>query len=149
MSNMSRRFFTTAALAFIFCLSMLIMSGTAFAERCVDNGDGTVTDNGTGLMWQKKTAGKMNWSTAMSYASGLSLGGHLGWRLPDRYELMGLYHSPCKSIMDVVSDWGAEHWSSTTATYTGFAWHVDFHDGYDGCTSKTYPNYVITTRAAQ
>jgi alkyl sulfatase BDS1-like metallo-beta-lactamase superfamily hydrolase len=44
-------------LAFLFCLTGLIMSGAAFAERCVDNGDGTVTDKGPGLIWQKATAG--------------------------------------------------------------------------------------------
>ena len=84
------------------CLTGLFLSGTAFADRCVDNGDGTVTDNGTGLMWQKATAGPMNWNDARSYASGLSLGGHSGWGLPNRDELSGLYHSPCKEMMKVL-----------------------------------------------
>jgi hypothetical protein len=78
MRKMWRNVFGTAALAFMLCLAGLVMSGTAFADRCVDNGDGTITDNGTGLMWQEATAGKMNWDAAMSYASGLSLGGHSG-----------------------------------------------------------------------
>ncbi len=71
-----RRFFktTTAALAFMLFMSMLVMSSTAFAERCVDNMDRTVTDNGTGLMWQNDTASSMNWDAARSYASGLSPG---------------------------------------------------------------------------
>lgn len=33
------------ALAFTLCLSMPVMSGTTFAEKCENNGDGTVTDN--------------------------------------------------------------------------------------------------------
>ncbi len=74
MSNMSRKLFITAALAFMLCLAGLVLSGTAFAQQCVDNGDGTVTDNATGLMWQKATANLMTWDTAMSYASSLSLG---------------------------------------------------------------------------
>ena len=30
-------------------------AGSAFAERFIDNGDGTITDTETGLMWEKKT----------------------------------------------------------------------------------------------
>ncbi|MFW5767788.1 MAG: hypothetical protein ACOCXO_05405, partial [Bacteroidota bacterium] len=56
---------TTVILALMICMGGLIISGTAFAERCVDNGDGTVTDNATGLMWQKAGAGPMNWDAAM------------------------------------------------------------------------------------
>jgi hypothetical protein len=115
---------TTAALIFMLCLAGMGMSGTAFAQQCVDNGDGTVTDKGAGLMWQKATAGPMNWDADMSYASSLSLGGHSGWRLPSRDELANLYHSPCKSMMDVVS---SIYWSATTYAYhTGAAWLVHF-----------------------
>ncbi len=42
----------TAALAFMLCMTLLVMSGTAFSaglKQCVDNGDGTVTDNNAGL----------------------------------------------------------------------------------------------------
>jgi Protein of unknown function (DUF1566) len=35
----------------------LLWLGTAQAQRYVDNGDGTITDNDTGLMWEKKTEG--------------------------------------------------------------------------------------------
>ncbi len=126
MSNMSRKLFTTAALALMLCLSMLVISGTAFAdERCMDNFNGTATDNGTGLIWQKNTAGPMNWDAAMSYCSNLSLGGHSDWGLPNRGELYGLYNSPCKNEMDVRTDW---YWSSTAvANYTGSAWLVSFY----------------------
>ncbi len=46
----------TMALAFMLCLSMLIMCVTAFAERCVDN----VTNNEDGLIWQQRKAGGMS-----------------------------------------------------------------------------------------
>jgi hypothetical protein len=29
--------------------------GSAFAHRYIDNGDGTISDTRTGLMWEKKT----------------------------------------------------------------------------------------------
>lgn len=102
---------TIVTVALMLCLTGLVMSGTAFADRCVDNGDGTITDNGAGLMWQKATDGRMNWNDAMSYASGLSLGGHSGWRLPNKDELVGLYNSECKNLMNVRS---VRYWSSTT-----------------------------------
>ena len=134
-------------LAFMLCLACLVFSGTAFADRCVDNGDGTVTDNGTGLMWQKATAGRMNWDDAMSYASGLSLGGHSGWWLPNRDELSGLYHSPCKNMMNVVR-WF--YWSSTThAGNTFHAWRVDFGYGPVGSYYKPVSCYVRAVRSAQ
>ncbi len=50
MKTMYGKIFGTMAIAFIFCLTMLFISSTSFAEQCVDNGDGTVTDNSTGLM---------------------------------------------------------------------------------------------------
>ncbi len=127
MSNMSRKLFTTAALVCMLCLAGLVMPGTAFAERCVDNGDGTVTDNGTGLMWQKATSGPMDWNAA-SYAASLSMGGHSGWGLPSKEELEGLYRSPCKELMDVHR---RSYWSSTSyASYTSHAWLVSFSIGY-------------------
>ncbi len=74
----------------------------------VDNGDGTVTDNQTGLMWEKKVAGSgclhcmdddYVWVDAMSdWISEVNghiddpdtqagLGGHTDWRLPTSVEL--------------------------------------------------------------
>jgi hypothetical protein len=68
--------------------------------RFTDNGDGTVTDNLTGLMWAKdiNASGAMNWEAAIDYANNLSLGGegcgssntYTDWRLPNRRELESL-----------------------------------------------------------
>ena len=146
MRKMWRKFIGTAALTFMLCLTGLIMSGAAFAQQCVDNGDGTVTDNGTGLMWQKETAGPMDWDTAMSYAPSLSLGGHSGWWLPSKDELLGLYHSQCKSLMEVVS---SGYWSSTTnANNTNNAWHVIFNNGNVNNNNKSNSSYVRAVRDA-
>jgi hypothetical protein len=117
-------------MVFMFCLVGLIVTGTAFGaggQQCVDNEDGTITDNNTGLMWQKTTAGPMNWIDAMNYASRLSLAGHSDWRLPTKDELVGLYNSPCKSMMDVAPEW---YWSSSpSASDSDIAWDVSFSSG--------------------
>jgi hypothetical protein len=142
-----KKLLAIAIMAVLLCLSGLVMSGTAFADRCMDNGDGIVMDKLARQMWQKATAGPMNWDAAMSYASSLSLGGHSGWRLPSRDELANLYHSPCKSMMDVVS---SLYWSSTTdAGYTVGAWLVHFYYGYVGYGNKLVRYYVRAVRAGQ
>ena len=65
-----------------------------------DNGDGTVTDNVTGLMWQQSpdTDGdgdidaedKLTYDEAIARAEALNLGGHSDWRLPTIKELYSL-----------------------------------------------------------
>lgn len=48
-----------------------------------DNGNGTVTDATTGLMWQQKDDGKTrNWEAAKAYCESLTLSGHSDWRAP-------------------------------------------------------------------
>jgi hypothetical protein len=56
-----------------------------------DNGDGTITDRATGLMWQKADSGKgMKWEQALAYAANLKLAGHSDWRLPNAQELQSI-----------------------------------------------------------
>lgn len=53
-----------------------------------DNGNGTITDNATGLMWQQADDGTTrDWGNSLSYAENLSLAGHTDWRLPNAKEL--------------------------------------------------------------
>jgi hypothetical protein len=66
-----------------------------------DNGDGTVTDTLTGLMWQEgyaypETGNYLNWYDANAYVTALNakaLGGHGDWRLPTRLEIQSLYET--------------------------------------------------------
>jgi len=52
-----------------------------------DNGDGTITDRATGLVWQKNDSGRgMNWEQALAYAASLKN----GWRLPNAKELQSI-----------------------------------------------------------
>lgn len=98
----------------------------------VDNGDGTVTDRATGLMWQKADDGrKRNWREALDYAESLSLAGHNDWRLPNAKELQSIVdykRSPattgtaaidpiftCTPISNEARQWDFGcYWSSTT-----------------------------------
>ncbi|WP_045213436.1 DUF1566 domain-containing protein [Desulfonatronovibrio magnus] len=138
---------TIVTLVFMLCLTGLVMSDEAQAQRLVDNGNGTVTDNGRGLMWQKTTVVRMNWDDAMSYASSLAMGGHTGWRLPTMFELAELYHSDCKNLMDVQN---RLYWSSTTDPfYTNTAWLVYFYNGYFYSYFKYNTYYVRAVRWAQ
>ncbi len=97
-----------------------------------DNGDGTVSDNATGLMWNQDDSGEgMLWSDALDYAEGSELAGHNDWRLPNAKELQSIVdysRSPstsnsaaidpilnCTEIINEAgqSDYGS-YWSSTT-----------------------------------
>ncbi|TCS43345.1 DUF1566 domain-containing protein [Reinekea marinisedimentorum] len=66
----------------------------------VDNGDGTVSDLATGLMWMKADSGvlnagdagngTMNWEQALAWSEGLDAAGHSDWRLPNAKELQSI-----------------------------------------------------------
>ncbi len=57
----------------------------------VDNGDGTITDKATGLMWMQDDSGKgMTWPDALSYAENMNFAGYSDWRLPDAKELQSI-----------------------------------------------------------
>ena len=56
-----------------------------------DNGDGTVSDAATGLMWQQSDNGDtMLWSEALAYCEALELAGYDDWKLPNAKELQSL-----------------------------------------------------------
>ena len=56
-----------------------------------DNSDGTVTDNNTGVMWQKEDDNQVySFSQAQNACGILELGGHDDWRVPTKKELMSL-----------------------------------------------------------
>ena len=73
---------------------------TGTAASYTDNGDGTVTDNITGLMWQKTpdTNGdgkfdvkdKLSYDEAVKRVSTFKLAGHTDWRVPTIKELYSL-----------------------------------------------------------
>lgn len=56
----------------------------------IDNGDGTVTDMVTGLMWVKARGEKMSFRAAMVGAERCRVGGYTDWRAPTIKELYSL-----------------------------------------------------------
>jgi len=57
----------------------------------IDNGDGTVTDHATGLMWQQgDSVMTQNWQQALAYAEGVELAGYRDWRVPNAKELQSI-----------------------------------------------------------
>ncbi len=87
-----------------------------------DNGDGTITDRATGLMWTKADSGKgLNWEQALAYAANLKLAGHADWRLPNAKELQSIADytriPACDPIFQITRLSDGEYpffWSSTT-----------------------------------
>lgn len=66
----------------------------------VDNDNGTITDNTTGLMWQQADDGVVrDWQNSLAYAENLVLAGFDDWRLPNAKELQSIVdYSRCPDI---------------------------------------------------
>jgi len=140
--------------------------------RFTDNGDGTVTDNLTGLIWLKNANcfGTRTWTQALSDCNGLespscglsdnSTAGD--WRLPNVKELQSLidfeYYGPALPNTAGTGKWtegdsftGVQsseyYWSSTTlADYPAIAWYVFMSHGAVVYISKTNSRYVWPVR---
>jgi len=59
-------------------------------SRYRDNGDGTISDLVTGLMWQQDPGEKMTYDQAVAGESSFNLAGYTDWRLPTIKELYSL-----------------------------------------------------------
>ena len=70
------------------------------ANAYADNGDGTVTDSATGLMWSRVDSGDpalsgnldgaMSWQEALQFAESATWAGYDDWRLPNAKELQSI-----------------------------------------------------------
>gem|GEM_PF-1069092 len=123
-------------------------------DHLVVNGDGTVTDTLTGLMWQQVTASARNWESAISYCEGLSLAGYDDWRLPNRNDLQSLVdYSTCNPAIDTTAfpdTLSLQYWSSTTpACRDSAAWYVNFDSGRGSNIYKSDSYYVRAVRGGQ
>jgi hypothetical protein len=108
-----------------------------------DNGDSTVTDNVTGLMWEQKTddggprdkANKFTWKDALAYCENLILGGHDDWRMPTPKELERLVDlgksSPAIDTTYFSNTSNGLYWTGTTCSgcHKHKAFAMDFTDG--------------------
>jgi hypothetical protein len=128
--------------------------GNLQVQQFTDNGDGTVTDAGAGLMWEKSpSTSAMNWKNALKYCEDLTLAGYPDWRLPDIKELSSLAdltrYNPAINTTYFAAQ-SLYYWSSSVyAPVTGYAWGVYFDSGFvsDGNKDKSY--YVRCVRSGQ
>jgi hypothetical protein len=107
--------------------------------RFTDNGDGTVTDNKTNLMWSKDASrcGNGMLPEAKRCCAELSLAGHTDWLLPSISELRSLIDQsqsnpalPIGNPFEHVMQWGDDaYWSSTVFIPDLLMWVMDFDDG--------------------
>ena len=88
-----------------------INPGGNFPNVFIDNGDGTITDKVTGLMWQKGgSSSEMSFFTAGKYVEELNsrrFGGYGNWRLPTMEELCSLLEetaNPSGKFVDTLFD---------------------------------------------
>ena len=119
----------------------------------VDNSDGTITDNATGLMWSQidNTEG-IDWENALSYAENSEYAGFTDWRLPNVKELQSIVDysyapgasdpaldraaiDPLFTCTQIINEAGDDdypyYWTSTSALFESggayyYAWYVAF-----------------------
>ena len=119
-----------------------------------DNGDGTITDNVTNLIWQKApNTTTYTWEQAISYAENLALAGSSDWRLPNIKELVSINdettNAPSINTTYFPTMVSARYWSSTTQFAPGAtsAWFNDFQNfGISSYDLKTISHNVICVR---
>lgn len=151
----------------IVAVILLMMASNTIAQTCkMDtipsttpttrfeiNGDGTVTDELTGLMWKQCLEGQSGidctqesaqtfiWKVARQQAIDVNknknFAGHDDWRIPNIKELSSIVESECYEPainLNVFPNMpGKFVWSSTPfANGTNHAWGVDFSSGYAG-----------------
>ena len=157
----------------MFCLvSIFYLNGTAFgAFNFIDNGNGTVTDARTNLVWLKNAdpCGYKTWDDAITYCSslasgmaGLTDGSVAGdWRLPSVQELEGIGTDPPTTYcLDGSCNYPSVPWTIPGAPFTNVqsltywsgtsyasnpacAWLVSFFDDYVGYGSKGYNGFHV------
>ena len=96
----------------------------------VDNGDGTLTDHATGLMWQKDDDGvERTQAEAFAHCSRLSLAGFNDWRLPTLQEFRGLAQAVQLSGLSIVPylsvSTGSDYWTATPGPHSSVAYIAD------------------------
>jgi len=122
-------------------------------QRFIDNGDGTITDTLSGLMWSQATIAKdVTSDQAEKACDELDLAGHADWRLPTVEELFPLADRSKKGpaidtefFPDTKNGW---YWTSTdSALASSYAWVVSFNYGYAGDNSRNGKACVRAVRS--
>ncbi|NDY55568.1 DUF1566 domain-containing protein [Desulfovibrio sulfodismutans] len=110
----------------------------------VDNGDGTITDTTTSLIWEQNgSPNPLVWKEALAWCENLSIGTKTAWRLPSIRELESLLDTDRTSprINPLFSCAAEQYTTGTTEVHDdNRAWYVDFNNGFvAGGALKTFP----------
>lgn len=100
-----------------------------------DNGDGTITDSQTKLVWRKAMPPTVKWADAKTYCDQLVLGGKADWRRPSAAELATLVDygksGPAAASVFAATTESNFYWSAVPRQpWTSVAWYVYFGNGY-------------------
>jgi hypothetical protein len=137
-------------------LGLLLLTVSAWAgDFTVSSNGTTVTDNNTGLEWQRQDDGiTRTWESAIAYCENLPLDNKTDWRLPNIKELESITddsrYNPAIDTAAFPGTKSSHYWSSTSyANNTLSAWSVSFGFGDVFNYYKTYFNYVRCVRGGQ
>jgi hypothetical protein len=136
-----------------------------YTKHYTSENEGTVTDTKTGLMWKQcpeglsgkscsGTAVKSSYEKAILIARLTDFADYQDWRLPNMKELASLVahdrYRPAINSTFFPNTPDSDFWSSSPyAYYAGYAWMLDFGDGYDSYSSRNYDRYVRLVRGGE
>ncbi len=129
-----------------------LVSTTFSMPHFTDNVNGTITDNFTGLIWQKGIENKtFTWDSALMMANSFSLAGYSDWRLPTIKELQSLNDpqlvNPSFEKTAFSNLLVGDYWSATTLFNTpSKAWDINNQFGIVTQHDKTTREHVILVR---
>ena len=148
------------------CRTEAEVPSTTPASRFQDNGDATVTDKSTGLMWAQCPEGlagtgcvtgsvaTFTWEAALVRARDSGLAGYTDWRLPTIKELSSLIedrcYDPAINLAVFPNTPASDFWSaSPSAVSSNGAWLVHFSYGYADHYYRSYGERVRLVRSEQ
>jgi len=131
------------------CRTEMQIPSSTPTERFVENGDGTVTDNDTGLMWMKCSLGQSDpdcsggsvaaytWKEALDIADSYTFAGYSDWRIPNVKELRTIVEQRCYypsvNLAIFPETPNSFYWTSSAADFdsSGPVWSVSFDHGFE------------------
>ncbi|MEI7978893.1 MAG: DUF1566 domain-containing protein [Bacteroidota bacterium] len=129
-----------------------VTTPTVIPNHFTDNGNGTITDHLTNLVWQKEpNTNAVSWENAILYANNLILENDSDWRMPNIKELQSLndegFVSPSVNT-NIFSNMGVKkYWSSTTQqNQVANAWYWNTQFGITTYDPKINTNFIICVR---
>ncbi len=133
-------------------LALLLSIPVLASERFIKNGDGTISDTQTGLMWADKDNGlPINWEDGRQYCRNFRGGGHMDWRMATLAEIQTLYDPAIGaqsgySIIKLIYTTAQSLWAEETRGFD--AARFNFAYGRTYWLRKTYsgPTRVLPVR---